>query len=284
MPQRAAPTHLANFHSSKTGQFMITSTQNAKIKWVRLLQSQARARKDAAVFIVEGVRLSEEALAAGWEAELVLYTAGLSERGQAVVNGFDSRGSQVEEVSEAVMKTASDTQTPQGILVVVRQSAQPIPTPLDFALIADEVRDPGNLGSILRSAAAAGAQAIFLTPGCADPFSPKVIRSAMGAHFRLHLTTLDWFAIQEIIQQAELFIVLAAAGAGLSYTDCDFRRPLGIIIGGEAEGASAQARALANSFVHIPMSGHTESLNAAAAAAVLCFEVIRQRSAPATSS
>lgn len=257
---------------------MITSTQNAKIKWVRLLQSQARARKDAAVFIVEGVRLSEEALAAGWQAELVLFTAGLTERGQAVVNEFANRGSQVEEVSEAVMKTASDTQTPQGILVVIRQSAQPMPTPLDFALIADEVRDPGNLGSILRSAAAAGVQAIMLTPGCADPFSPKVIRSAMGAHFRLHLATLDWPAIQAITRQAELFIVLAAAGAGLPYTVCDFRRPLGIIIGGEAEGASAQARALANSAVHIPMADHTESLNAAAAAAVLLFEVVRQRS------
>lgn len=260
---------------------MITSTQNSKIKWVRLLQSQARARKESAVFVVEGVRLVEEALTAGWNAELVLHTADLSTRGQAVVSGFAQRGCPVEEVSEGVLEAASDTQTPQGILAVIHQTSQPQPDQLDFALIADGVRDPGNLGSILRSAAAAGVQAAFLAPGCADPFSPKVVRSAMGAHFRLHLATLDWPALHAHVTSAGLYVVLAAAGAGLAYSVCDFRRPLGIIIGSEAEGAGAQAHALANTSVHIPMAGKTESLNAAAAAAILLFEVVRQRGLPA---
>lgn len=257
---------------------MITSTQNEKIKWVRLLQNQARARREEAAFIVEGVRLAEEALNAGWQAELVLFSAGLNARGQAVVRGFAQRGSQVEEATEAVLKAASDTQNPQGILAVVRQFRQPDPELLDFVIIADEIRDPGNLGSILRSAAAAGVQAVFLTPGCADPFSPKVVRSAMGAHFRLHLAGLNWPAIREKAATAGLYIVLAAAGSDLVYTDCDFCRPVGIIIGGEAEGVSSPGRALANAAVRIPMPGNTESLNAAAATAVLLFEVVRQRS------
>lgn len=263
---------------------MITSTQNTKIKWVRMLQNQAHARREEGVFIVEGVRLADEALQAGWQAELVLYAAGLNARGQAVVSGYAQRGSQIEEVSGAVLKAASDTQTPQGILVVLRQVSQFYPDPLDFVLIVDEVRDPGNLGSILRSAAAAGVQAVFLTPGCADPFSPKVVRSGMGAHFRLHLATLDWPTIQQRAEAAGLLITLAAAGSGPVYTDCDFRRPVGIIIGGEAQGASTQAHSLAHSSVQIPMAGNTESLNVAAAAAILLFEVVRQRSQKLTPS
>ena len=259
---------------------MITSTQNQKIKWVRLLQRQAQARQDDSVFVTEGVRLVEEAFHAGWEAELVLFTAGLSARGQAIVKGFAERGSAMEEVSPGVFEAVSETMTPQGILAVIRQSSQPPPETLNFVLIADEIRDPGNLGSILRSAAAAGVQAVFLTPGCADPFSPKVVRSAMGAHFRLYLATLDWPAIQERIVANNLFAVLAAAGAGSPYTECDFRRPLAIIIGGEAEGAGPQAHALANAPVHIPLARNTESLNAAAAAAILLFEVVRQRNNP----
>ncbi len=259
---------------------MITSTQNQKIKWVRLLQRQAQARQDDSVFVAEGVRLVEEAFQAGWDAELVLFTAGLSARGQAIVKGFAERGSAVEEVSPGVFEAVSETMTPQGILAVIRLSSQLLPEPLNFVLIADEIRDPGNLGSILRSAAAAGVQAVFLTPGSAGPFSPKVVRSAMGAHFRLHLASLDWPAIQERIVASSLFVVVAAAGAGSVYTECDFHRPLAIIIGGEAEGAGPQAHALANTRVNIPMARNTESLNAAAAAAILLFEVVRQRNNP----
>ncbi|HWQ84207.1 MAG TPA: RNA methyltransferase [Anaerolineales bacterium] len=263
---------------------MITSNQNPKIKWVRQLQNQARARKEETVFVVEGVRLAEEALNAGWKAELVLHSVNLSARGQAVVSGFAERGGPVEEVMEGVLEAASDTQTPQGILVVVHQSTYPLPQNLNFALIADEIRDPGNLGAILRSAAAAGVQAVFLNPGCADPFSPKVVRSAMGAHFRLHLAALDWPAIQNQVTAARLHVALAAAGTGMVYTACDFHRPSAIIIGGEATGAGAQAHNLAETLVHIPMAGSTESLNAAAAAAILLFEVVRQRGQPVETS
>lgn len=258
---------------------MITSSQNPKIQWVRSLQSKSRQRREERVFIVEGVRLAEEALQSGWQARLVLHDPGLSERGRRVVEAFAGQGAPAEQVSEQVMRTASDTGAPQGILAVIEQRELAVPTRLDFVFIADAIRDPGNLGTMLRSALAAGVQAVFLTPGTVDAFSPKVVRAAMGAHFRLPLLARDWTDIQAQAQRHSWKIFLAAAGEGLAYTQADFCQPLALIIGGEAQGAGLFARNLAHQPVHIPMPGGAESLNAAIASAILMFEVVRQRSA-----
>lgn len=254
---------------------MITSTQNPKIKWVRSLQSGSRERKEAAAFVVEGVRLAEEALSSGWEAQLVLHTSDLGARGQAVVEGFSSQGAPVEQVTEAVLRAASDTETPQGVLAVVSMRTVPLSDQLDFVFIPDSVRDPGNLGTMLRTAAAAGVQAVLLPPGGVDPFSPKVVRAGMGAHFHLPLYPLPWTDIASLVKPLQVF--LADTGDGLPYTQADFRLPLALVIGGEAQGAGLQAQGMASQRVHIPMPGGIESLNAAAAAAVLLFEIVRQR-------
>lgn len=254
---------------------MITSVQNPKIQWVRKLQSQARQRRDESVFVVEGVRLVEEALAAGWQARLVLHTDSISERGAQVVQGFVSQGALVEEVSEGVMETASDMQAPQGLLAVLAARMLPLPERLDFVLVVDGVRDPGNLGTVLRTAAAAGVQVVLLPPGNADAWSPKVLRAAMGAHFRLPLRSLDWRAVNDLLYGMPVY--LADAGGGMPYTQADLRKPLALMVGGEAAGAGQEGQALASQRLHIPMPGAMESLNAAAAAAVLMFEVVRQR-------
>jgi TrmH family RNA methyltransferase len=256
---------------------MISSTHNPKIQFVRALQSQAKARREARAFVVEGVRLAEEALASGWPAELVLHTTDLEPRGQAVVGGFAARGTPVEEVTPSVLRAASDTQTPQGILAVLSQRSLPLPEPLDFAFIPDGVRDPGNLGSMLRTAAAAGVGAVLLPPAAADVFAPKVVRSGMGAHFRLPVRACPWDEIGRLIQALGLRVYLAAAGDGLPYTQAEFRLPLALVVGGEAQGAGSEALALAHQRVTISMPGGMESLNAAAAAAILLFEVVRQR-------
>lgn len=261
---------------------MITSVQNPKIQWVRKLQSQARQRRAESVFVVEGVRLVEEALAAGWLARLVLHTEGLSERGAQVVQGFARQGAPVEVVSEGVMEAASDTQSPQGLLAVLEASLLPLPERLDFVLVIDGVRDPGNLGTLLRTAAAAGAQAALLPPGNVDAWSPKVLRAAMGAHFRLPLRSLDWGALSDLLYGLPVY--LADAGGGLAYTRANLRQPLALMVGGEAAGAGQQGQALASHRLHIPMPGKMESLNAAAAAAVLLFEVVRQRRETETES
>jgi TrmH family RNA methyltransferase len=142
------------------------------------------------------------------------------------------------------------------------------------------MRDPGNLGTMIRSAAAAGAQAVFLAPGTADPFAPKVVRSAMGAHFRLPLIAMDW---EQIVWQCKakacppVQLLLSEASEGKPCWQMDLREPLALIIGGEADGASPEAIKAADQLITIPMPGKSESLNAAIAAGILLFEVVRQR-------
>jgi TrmH family RNA methyltransferase len=227
------------------------------------------------------VRLVEEALQSGWDAQWVLYTDDLSARGQAAVQGFASRGAAVEAVAPYVFKAASDTEAPQGILAVLSVRAQPLPPAPDFVLILDGLRDPGNLGTILRTAAAAGVQAVLLPPEGTDPFAPKVVRSAMGAHFRLSVVSLSWPDILAYVRPAgqglRVKVYLADSRSGLPHTQADFRSPLALIVGGEAAGAGSQAQSLADTRLHIPMPGQAESLNAAVAAAILMFEVVRQR-------
>ena len=266
-------------HLSKDPIQMITSSQNSKIQWVRSLQVKSHQRREDQAFIAEGVRLVEEALQAGWQARLVLYEPSLSERGLQIVEAYARLGAPVEQVAPQVMRAASDTGTPQGLLAVIGLQELKLPADLDFVFIPDAVRDPGNMGAMLRSASAAGVQAVYLTPGCVDAFSPKVLRAAMGAHFHVPLLIRDWAEIQVEAQRHSWTVYLAAASEGLAYTQADFRQPLALITGGEAEGAGLSARSLAHQQVHIPMPGRAESLNAAIASAVLMFEVVRQRSA-----
>jgi RNA methyltransferase, TrmH family len=259
---------------------MITSTRNPKVQWVRALQSQPKARREAGAFVVEGVRLLEEAFQSGWVPELVFYSAGISERGMMLVERFRMQKGVVEEVTEAVLKAAGDTETPQGILAVLPFPSIPLPESPDFILILDSIRNPGNLGTILRTAAAAGIQAVLLSQGTADPYAPKVVRAGMGAHFRLPVQRLDWESIGGYLKTGGpgMRVFLADAGGGKPYSRVDLVQPLALILGGEAQGAGSEAQKLTGLRLHIPMKAEVESLNAGAAAAVLLFEVVRQRS------
>ena len=256
---------------------MITSTKNQKIKEIRALQSRAKIRREEKAFVVEGVRLAEEAVSTEWLPNLCLYTEEISERGKEILSTLKEQNTPIEEVAPHVMKAASDTQTPQGILLVLPFKTLPMPEKLDFVLIADQVRDPGNLGTLLRSAAAAGAQAVILLEGGVDVFSPKVLRGAMGAHFELPIHTLTYDEIHALNTQNNLNLLVAAAEEGIPYTQADLTKPLVLVVGGEAEGASSELQEKADGFIHIPMPGGGESINAGVAGAVILFEVVRQR-------
>jgi TrmH family RNA methyltransferase len=180
----------------------------------------------------------------------------------------------VEPVSDALLNSISETTTSQGILAVLDHTILSFPQSLDFVLIPDSIRDPGNLGTLLRTAAAAGVQAVFLPPETTDAFAPKVVRAGMGAHFRLPIYNLSW---EEIRTATKLLRVYLADMEGSPCWETDFRLPLALIVGGEAEGATKEARKLADAAVSIPMPGKAESLNAAVAGAVLLFEAVRQR-------
>ena len=255
---------------------MISSAQNPRIQHVRALLSQRKARDEAGEFAVEGVRLVEEALASHWEAHLLLYTSELSARGQPLLALARERGAEVDEVPPQLLKSITDTENPQGILGVFAQRDLPLPVKLHFVVVADVIRDPGNLGALLRTAAAAGAQAALLGPGCVDVFSPKVLRAGMGAHFRLAVRHLGWEEIAALVKPA-CRVYVAESSQGTPCWQLDLTRPTALVIGGEAEGAGAEAQALADGYVTIPMPGTSESLNAAVAAGILIFEVVRQR-------
>jgi len=257
---------------------MLTSTKNPRIQYIRKLQRSSRLRRQEGVFIVEGVRLIEESHKAGWLPDLVLFTDDISQRGQLLLQLYKDEGVDVLQVAPHVMQAAGDIQTPQGILAVVPILELHVPEEINFLLILDGIRDPGNLGTILRTAQAAGIDAVVTTPGTVDPFSPKVIRSGMGAHFKLPIHQFNWGEIQDLINKNELLVFIADSSNGKLLYDTDFKCPLALIIGGEAEGASLEAVNIADNSLHIPMVGEIDSLNSAVAAAILMFEVLHQRS------
>ena len=254
---------------------MITSNQNSKLKLVRVLQGRAKERREAGAFLAEGVRLVEDALIANWPFRFVLYGSQLSERGKALVGRLEGLQVDMEQVEDALLAAVSETETSQGILAVLELPSSQFPNLPTFLLILDQIRDPGNLGTLMRSAAAAGVEAVILPPETADAFSPKAVRAGMGAHFRLPVYSLGWDEIRSRVSGCAVF--MADAAGSIPYWEADLRQPLALIVGGEADGASQSARELAQALVNIPMPGKIESLNAAIAGAILMFEVVRQR-------
>jgi TrmH family RNA methyltransferase len=259
----------------------ITSTHNPRIQRVRALLNQRSARDEEKAYVVEGVRLCEEAVACGCLPGEVYLSPALSERGRKVADAAKQKGAEIIDVPAHVMEALSATETSQGVLMVLPQESKLLPHDADFVLVLDQIRDPGNMGTILRSAASAGVQAVFLPPGNTDVFAPKVVRSGMGAHFRLSFNFNTWPEIIKYCKEensSSLHLMLAESGEGISLWKTDMRQPLALVIGGEAEGASPEGRLSIDSFVNIPMPGKFESLNAAVAASILLFEVVRQRS------
>jgi len=255
---------------------VITSAHNPKLKLIRALQGRSKERRDAGAFLAEGVRLVEDAFRANWDFRFVLYDETLSERGRLQVENLRLKGVEVEEIAANLMKSLSDTETPQGILAVLNNHQLPISSQPNFILIPDQIRDPGNLGALLRSAAAAGVQAALIPPETTDAFAPKVLRAGMGAHFHLPIRSVTWEEIARLSEAESLQIYLADMD-GDSCWDVNLRAPLILVVGGEADGASESARKLATGKIKILMSGNVESLNAGVAGSVLMFEVMRQR-------
>jgi TrmH family RNA methyltransferase len=252
---------------------MITSTHNERVKYVRsLVRRRAREQEDR--FVVEGTRLVDEMVRAGVRPALVLYTAAWA-AGPAAQRLLPSLARSEEgtwEVSDHVLAACADTVTPQGVLAVV-PSIHLAPR-RGLILILDRLADPGNLGTILRSAEATAVGQVILPPGTVDPFGPKTVRAAMGAHFRQPMARLDWPEIGARV--ADRAVWLADARGDVAYDEVDWSAPAALIVGGEAAGAGEEAGDLATGRVFIPMSGETESLNAAMAATVILFEVARQ--------
>lgn len=259
---------------------MITSSQNPKIKFVRSLLSSRKEREESGSFVVEGVRLAEEASAANFKPEMALFSSAVSERGHAVLEGFRDQNIKIEEVDADLLNRVSATRTSQGILLVLDFPQFQLPQEIDLVLALDNISDPGNMGTVLRSAWASGFQAILLTPGCVDVFSPKVVRAGIGAHFQLPIRTMTAQEIHSFCKQERtpaLIIYLAESQGGEISWNADLRCPLCLIIGSEAEGTAEEIKKIADQDIYIPMQENAESYNAAVAAGILMYEINRQR-------
>jgi len=259
---------------------MITSIHNTKIKKARELLSTKKHRERTRTMVVEGVRLAEEALAADVSINFCLYSDHISERGKKIIRQIQALSCDTEEVSAELMDRISDTKTSQGILIAAPYPEIPLLKKVDLAIVLDKIRNPGNMGTILRSAAALGVRAILLTPGTTDPFSPKVMRAAMGAQFHIPIQTMDAKEIYQFCKssnEVELSILLTDPKSSLTCWEADLSKPVCIVIGGETEGISDNIHKIADESISIPMRSQTESFNAAVAASILLYEINRQR-------
>lgn len=259
---------------------MITSIQNPKIQRVRSLLQRRSSREEEQAFVIEGARLIHEAYQSGAPLDLVLISSQPSPRAAQLAEELAATGIALEKVAAELFGRISDTENPQGILAIVRQQSRPLRQGWDFLVVADGLRDPGNLGTLLRTSAAAAADGVILTPTCVDVYSPKVVRSAMGAHFRLSILHKTWDEIITLCRQRAgepAQILVSDVENGTPCWQVDLRRPLALVIGSEAEGVSSAAKQAADQRIIIPMPGQVESLNAAVAAGILLFEVVRQR-------
>jgi TrmH family RNA methyltransferase len=256
---------------------VISSTSNLHVKRLRSLRDSAKDRRSERSVLIEGVRLVAHAVASGADMRLALYAPyqlQATPDGTALLAALVGRAD-CYEASAAVVAAAADTQHPQG---VIAECAWPQLEPRPgLRLILDGIQDPGNTGTLLRSAEAAGVGLAMCAPGTADPYGPKVVRAAMGAHFSLPLLAdIGWDEIG--IELATCPLVYAAeAEASLPYFAADWMQPAALIIGGEAHGLSEEAQGWASRRISIPMIGRAESLNAGVAGSIILFEALRQR-------
>ena len=253
---------------------MITSSQNSKVKLARRLVNERRMRTREGAFVIEGNRWLEEIVSGALSPLFVLATpAWLSDPANRAL--AERAGGSLDAIEGGLLRDVAGTDTPPGVLAVVPIRPQPIPENPDLLLILDAVRDPGNLGTMIRAAGAAGVNGLLLGPGTVDPYNPKVVRAGMGGHLRLPLLQADWKMINKLCQEMDVW--LAEGEGGQLYTAVDWTRPSALIIGSESAGPGNEARKMAAGTVTIPMKTRTESLNAAMAASIILFEAVRQR-------
>jgi TrmH family RNA methyltransferase len=257
----------------------IQSPGNPRVKMARKLQRR-RHRDEQGLCLLEGSRLVLDA----WQADAAFHTLFLTPAAaQAdpalghMAEAVQSAGAELLWVTEEVVAALSETVTPQGVVAVVGQNQQPLPVQRSLVLILDGVGDPGNGGTLLRSATAAGVDLVLFGPGSVDAYNQKCLRAGMGAHFRLPLRQCaTWEGVMALLGDLPLFV--ADAQADLAYDQVDWQQPAGLILGNEANGPSPAARHASHP-IAIPMPGAMESLNVAIAGSVILFEAARQRRA-----
>ena len=261
----------------------IISTGNKLVKEVRELEKKAKLRRETGLFVAEGERLCSEIPADSIVRIFVTpdYHGRMPEGlvWDKVKNTYTRAGGDIAvyQVSRQIMEFMSDTKTSQGILAIVKQKHYKSLSG-DFFIILDTLQDPGNMGTIFRTAEAAGVKGIIMNRNCVDIYSPKVVRATMGAMFRMPFIICEDLSA-EIIRMKDKGIAIYAAHlkGEKNHWEFDYSKPTAFMIGNEGNGLSDEIAALSDAYMRIPMMGKTESLNAAVAATVLMYETVRQR-------
>lgn len=264
----------------------ITSFKNPKAKFLRSLRMR-KYRQREGCFLIEGIRIVEEALACSAQVEMIVYAPDLlvSQRAKALVERVGR--AQRLALSNDVFCRLSEREGPQGIAAVVHvedRSLAAIPLSDDMlVIVAYQLRDPGNLGSIIRTADAVGATGVIVVEPSVDLYEPQTVRATMGSLFALPVVRLagdtvllTWYA-EVRAAGVPLFVVASSAHGQQAHFDVSYNRPLALLVGSERDGLPASLRVEADVVVRLPMSGRATSLNVSAATAALVYEVIRQR-------
>ncbi len=256
---------------------MITSVSNEKVKQMIRLQKKASARKEQNCFLVEGRKMVEEL-----PGDRLIQAYASQSFAAKPENEALCRLLNAETVADHVMEAMSDTRTPQGILAAVRRSERAADaiwqTPSPLVLILERIQDPGNLGTILRTAEGAGITGVILSSDSADIYNPKVIRSTMGSIYRMPFACADDLpALVGRMRAAGIRTYAAHLEGKNRYDQEDYRGPSAFLIGNEGAGLSEALSSVCDCRIRIPMAGQVESLNAAVAAAILMYEAARQR-------
>ena len=254
----------------------IQSRDNPFFKELAKLGGSARQRGKANQTLLDGAHLLAAYLDSGKLPQHILLNAAALRDAEITALLERAAGVPVTQLDDKLFAELSELKTPSGVLALIGLP-QPAGTIADsrFALLLEDIQDPGNLGSMLRSAAAAGCDAVFLSTGCADAWSPKVLRAAMGGHFALNIHER-----QDLLGVASAFpgtLLATSLKAKHSLYDCDLRGNVAFLVGNEGAGLSASLLDMATQQITIPMAGKIESLNAAAATAICLFEAVRQR-------
>lgn len=256
----------------------IRSRDNPFFKELVKLTGSARQRNKTDQTLLDGAHLLAAYLDSGNQPRHILLNAAALRDEEIAALLKRANDVPVTQLDDKLFAELSELKTPTGILALIDLFRPDMPIAQSrFALLLEDIQDPGNLGSMLRSAAAAGCDAVFLSQGCADAWSPKVLRAAMGGHFVLRI-----YEQQDLPDVAQAFsgtLLATSLQATRSLYDCDLRGNVAFLIGNEGAGLSADLLNLATQKISIPMSGKIESLNAAAATAICLFEAVRQRQA-----
>lgn len=259
---------------------IITSKDNEIIKSIRKLKER-KYREQENEYIIEGIKLIEEAIQEKAEiSKIIICDECMKENKIDTKIMYEIARYDCFSVPEKVFKTITDVNTPQGILAVLKKNNvenKNIDYAEDVILVLDNIQDPGNLGTILRTVDSVGLKQIIVSKGSVDPFSPKVVRSTMGAIFRLNIIEVE--NMEEFLQESKEYnfkVIATSLETKASIYDIEYTKTI-IVIGNEANGVSKEVLSQADKKVKIPMLGRTESLNASVATGVILYEYVRQK-------